>query len=149
MANITLFVGSTLGATEYVADRLAELLLAAGHQAQIITQFQGWQAADSDSRWWLICTATHGAGDLPDNIQPFGEYLASNKLDLREKQFAVIGIGDSSYDTFCEAAKTLERLLEHHGAVNRLERLEIDVQQHPIPEDRAEAWLPQLLAILD
>ena len=149
MADITLFVGSTLGATEYVADRLAELLLAAGHQVQIVSQFQDWQPSATTNRWWLICTATHGAGDLPDNIQPFAEYLASNKLDLRQQQFVVIGVGDSSYDTFCEAAKTLERLLEHHGAVNRLERLEIDVQQHPIPEDRAEAWLPQLLAILD
>ena len=149
MADITLFVGSTLGATEYVADRLAELLLAAGHQPQIISKFQQWQPSDSPSRWWLICTATHGGGDLPDNIQPLGDYLSQHKIDLRDKQFAVIGVGDSSYDTFCEGAKTLERLLEHQGAVNRLPRLDIDVQQHPIPEDRAESWLPDLLAILD
>lgn len=146
MANVTLLVGSTLGATEYVADRLAELLIAAGHQATIVTNFKQWAVDDAPSNLWLVCSSTHGAGDLPDNIQPLGELLAQRKPDLRHHRFAVVGVGDSSYDTFCEGAKTLERLLENCGGVNLLPRLEIDVQDHPIPEDEAEQWLPNFLA---
>ena len=148
MSHLTLLVGSTLGATEYVADRLAELLTTAGHDSTIITRFDHWQASDAPSTLWLICTATHGAGDLPDNIQPLGQYLASQRPDLRHHRFAVVAVGDSSYDTFCEGGKTLERLLEDCGAINLLPRLEIDVQEHPIPEDEAEQWLPSLLAII-
>ena len=146
MSHLTLLVGSTLGATEYVADRLSELLTAAGHNSTIVSRFDQWQASDAPSDLWLICTSTHGAGDLPDNIQPLGQYLASKRPDLRHHRFAVVAVGDSSYDTFCEGGKTLERLLEDCGAVNLLPRLEIDVQDHPIPEDEAERWLPQLLA---
>ncbi|RCU45414.1 MULTISPECIES: FMN-binding protein MioC [Corallincola] len=142
---VQLLVGSMLGATEYVADHAADLLQQAGYSTEIVIDFNQWRPRDDESQRWLICTSTHGAGDLPDNIQPLAEYLLMHRPNLASVKYGVIGLGDSSYDTFCEGSKTLDTVLEDLGAYKVAERLEIDVQETPIPEDAAEAWLPQFI----
>ena len=145
MATITLLVGSTLGATEYVADQLSDQLTAAGHTCVQFTQFAGWQREQAPSTLWLVCTSTHGAGDLPDNIQPLADYLLQQRPNLADIRYAVVAIGDSSYDTFCDGGKKLDAILESLHAVPVADRIEIDVQQHPLPEDEALRWLPTYL----
>ena len=62
--------------------------------------------------------------------------------------FAVITLGDSSYDTFCEAGTKLAALLANNGAKNLGVELKIDAQNQELPEDLALAWLPTLLSLL-
>ncbi len=57
----------------------------------------------------------------------------------------MIGVGDSSYDTFNFAAKNIISLLQTKGATLLLPQLEIDVLGEDLPEDTAEQWLPNLL----
>ncbi|HCA77776.1 MAG TPA: nitric oxide synthase, partial [Alteromonas sp.] len=71
--HFTLLVGSVLGASEYVADAIAEALRARGYKVTILTQ-PDMDDIEADSTWF-ICTPTHGAGDLPDNIQSFAAQL--------------------------------------------------------------------------
>ena len=66
MANVQIIVGSMLGATEYVADAVEAELTPAGHQVTVHLQPDYNDIPESD--FWLVCTSTHGAGDLPDNI---------------------------------------------------------------------------------
>ncbi|AJR07055.1 FMN-binding protein MioC [Photobacterium gaetbulicola] len=139
MSHITLITGSTLGGAEYVADHLSELLEQAGHSTEIINQAE-LEQLPTDNIWLVVCS-THGAGEFPDNFQPFVEQLTSQQPDLARLHYGVIGLGDSSYDTFCAAAKNIDQLLAKLGAIRLGERLEIDVSQDPVPEDPAEAWL--------
>lgn len=139
MRYITLITGSTLGGAEYVADHLSELLEQHGHSTEIINQADLEQLS-TDHIWLLVCS-THGAGEFPDNIQPFIEQLTSQKPDLSTLQYGIVGLGDSSYDTFCAAAKNLDQQLASLGATRLGERLDIDVSQDPVPEDPAELWL--------
>jgi len=68
MADITLISGSTLGGAEYVAEHLAEQLEDAGFSTQTL---HGPLLEDLPTAGvWLLITSTHGAGDLPDNLQP-------------------------------------------------------------------------------
>ena len=143
--HFTLLVGSVLGASEYVADAIAEALRAHGYKATILTQ-PDIADIDEDSTWF-ICTSTHGAGELPDNIRPFAAQLEGE--DLSDIEFFVVGLGDSSYDTFCHGAIAMERLLTKGGAKLMAETLHIDVLHHPIPEDRAVEWLEPILDTLD
>lgn len=143
MAKFEIIVGSMLGATEYVADALEILLTKYSHDCQIHLQ-PDIKNLDNNAIW-LICSSTHGAGDLPDNIQPFAKQL--EKVSLSDTDYLVVGLGDSSYDTFCEAAKHLSTLMANSGA-NRLTNITlIDVLNCPIPEDEAclqlEKWLSQ------
>lgn len=139
MSHITLITGSTLGGAEYVADHLADLLEQQGHQTDIVNK-ANYAELDLNSIWLVVCS-THGAGELPDNIKPFAQQLIDQQPDLSSLKYAIIGLGDSSYDTFCAAAKNLDQQLHSLGAIRLGERLDIDVSQDPVPEDPAEQWL--------
>ena len=141
MSHITLITGSTLGGAEYVADHLSDLLEQNGHSTDICNQADLDQL--STNNVWLVVCSTHGAGEYPDNFQPFAEQLINQKPDLSGLRFAVIGLGDSSYDTFCAAAKNIDQQLTQLGAIRLGERLEIDVSKDPVPEDPAEIWLEE------
>jgi MioC protein len=52
-----------------------------------------------------------------------------------------VSLGDSSYDTFCQGGAQLHKLMLEANAKAIAEPLEIDVLQHPIPEDFALEWI--------
>ncbi|EMD1718250.1 FMN-binding protein MioC [Providencia stuartii] len=139
MTKVTLISGSTMGSAEYVAEHMAEILEELGYE----TEVQHGPDLDSLPRegLWLVVSSTHGAGDLPENIQPLAEQIESQSPDLSQVLFGSVGIGSSEYDTFCGAIHKLSRLLVDHGAKRIGEPLEIDVQQHEIPEDPAGEWV--------
>lgn len=140
--HFTILVGSVLGASEYVADALSDTLKEKGFQADIQLE-PDFDSIDTDSTW-IVCTSTHGAGDLPDNILPFAEQLKDK--DLSAVNAYVIGLGDSSYDTFCFGAMTMESLLKDGNATLLAAPFHIDVLNHPIPEDEAVAWLEKTVS---
>ncbi|MGL5005839.1 MAG: FMN-binding protein MioC [Plesiomonas sp.] len=140
MKTISVITGSTLGGAEYVAEHLEAQLT----QQSITTQvFHGpqWHDVSPNGVWLLICS-THGAGELPDNLQPFLQQLEQQD-DLSTLQYGIIGLGSRDYDTFCQAAHTLDQALEQRHAQRIGSRLEIDVSSGVIPEELAEVWLTQ------
>ncbi|MFT5312641.1 MAG: MioC protein [Paraglaciecola sp.] len=141
MAHFEIIVGSVLGASEYVADALQEKLDKFKHTAEIFLEPNLDQLDQAQT--WIICTSTHGAGDLPDNIQAFARQLQHSKLS--GLNFIIVGLGDSSYDTYCKGAMQIEELLIAAGAKLLHPALHIDVLNHPIPEDAAIAWLDSWL----
>ncbi|MEH8022317.1 MULTISPECIES: FMN-binding protein MioC [Rheinheimera] len=141
---IDILVGSQMGAAEYVAEQVAETLVQAGYDVKLHLKPELDHLNRTDV--WLVITSTYGAGDLPDNIQPFADQLAQDRSDLTTLSYAVITLGDSSYDTFCEAGRKIAKSLEFKGATSLIDSLEIDAQQPELPEDIALVWLPQLIA---
>jgi MioC protein len=141
---IHIITGSTLGGAEYVGDHLSDLLVEQGLETTIHNQPE---LADIPAQGtWLVITSTHGAGEYPDNIQPFIAALQATPPRMSEVKFAVVGIGDSSYDTFCAAGKHAYSLLEDIGGTPLADCLEIDILNHPVPEDAAEEWLNEHLS---
>lgn len=139
MVDITLITGSTLGSAEYVAEHLAEKLEEVGFSSEIQ---HGPRLDDVPHEGtWLVISSTHGAGDIPDNLQPLYEALQVQKPDLSNVHFGAIGIGSREYDTFCGAISKLETELTACGAKQIGETLRINVLEHDIPEDPAEIWL--------
>ena len=138
---LSIVVGSVLGASEYVAEALQAVAETAGFSTTV--QFEPDLSALSTTGTWLICTSTHGAGELPDNIQAFAKAVA--EADLSGIQVYIVGLGDSSYDTFCHGAIEMEQRLTTAGAQLLAPALHIDVLNHPIPEDVAVAWFEQQL----
>lgn len=143
---IEILVGSQMGAAEYAAEQVAETLEKAGYEVKLhltpdLTQL-------TKNSIWLVVTSTYGAGDLPDNIQPFVDQLAQDQTDLTTVSYAVITLGDSSYDTFCLAGKKISDLFASLGASLLLPGLDIDVLTAELPEDQALAWLPEFIKTL-
>lgn len=139
MTEITLISGSTLGGAEYVAEHLAEKLEEAGFATVTL---HGPLLEDLKPEGiWLIISSTHGAGDIPDNLQPFYDDLQQQQPDLSAVSFGSVGIGSREYDTFCGAIDKLDQQLLVCGAKQVGETLRINVLDHDIPEDPAEIWL--------
>ncbi|MGD8112656.1 FMN-binding protein MioC [Vibrio sp. TRT 17S01] len=136
---IHIITGSTLGGAEYVGDHLNDLLTEKSLQTTIHNQPDLNDIPPQGT--WLIVTSTHGAGDYPDNIQPFVQALQNTPPNMTQVKYAVVAIGDSSYDTFCAAGLHAHQLLQDIGATPLTECLTIDVLAHPVPEDAAEHWL--------
>ncbi len=89
MADITLISGSTLGSAEYVAEHLAELLEQQGFSTNVQ---HGPQLDDLPQNGvWLLVSSTHGAGELPDNLQPLFKQISDRKADLSQVRYGGIG----------------------------------------------------------
>lgn len=147
MADITLISGSTLGSAEYVAEHLAEKLEEQGYSTEIL---HGPELDEVPLKGiWLVVTSTHGAGELPDNLQPLFEQIETQQPDLTQVRFGAIGLGSSEYDTFCGGIKTVDRILIAFGAQRIGDMLEIDITKHDIPEDPAEIWLTKWVKVIN
>lgn len=139
MAQIDIVVGTVYGAAMLVAQTLAAQLQQAGHECQI---FDEAALEDLDaSRFLLVITATTGQGDIPPNLQPFAAALADRAPYMKGWRYALIAMGDSSYEHFCGAGRQLDGLLQELGATALLPRLEIDATVDDEPEKVALAWL--------
>ena len=136
---IQIITGSTLGGAEYVADHLSDHLSEQGLETHIHNHPE--LTTIPAQGIWLVITSTHGAGDYPDNIKPFIAALQDTPPNMSDVKFAVIAIGDSSYDTFCAAGQHAYDLLEDIGATPLADCFKIDVLNHTVPEDAAEVWL--------
>ncbi|MCL1078034.1 FMN-binding protein MioC [Parashewanella spongiae] len=141
MTKIAVLVGTTLGNAEYVSDELITHIAQKNHQTEQHLQ-PNLDEIQADEYWILVCS-THGAGDLPDNIQPLFEQIRTQKPDLSKINFAVCAIGDSSYDTFCKGPEVLIELFQQQGATQFVDKIQIDIQKSSLPEDLAIEWLQQ------
>lgn len=138
--NIHILVGTTSGNTEYLAEQLHNQL---NDEGQSVTFHDQPELADVpiSECLWLLCIATHGAGEYADSIAPFMEALQQQQPDLSGLQFAIIAVGDSSYDTFCQAGRDAEALLLERNAAMITEPLTIDMLLELDPEAAALSWL--------
>jgi len=140
MSSFQIIVGSMLGGSEYVAEACEETLSELGHDVELHFQ-PSFDEITHENQTWLICTSTHGAGDYPDNIQAFVSDLENSDQDLSSTKFLTIGIGDSSYDTFCYAAKNINKLLLSKGCNETLPLFTLDMSDDIDPEELSQHWL--------
>ncbi|TKB51889.1 FMN-binding protein MioC [Ferrimonas aestuarii] len=144
MTTTAVIVGTTLGNAEAVSDELIELLNDNGIDTEQYLEPELNQVIEHQN--WLVVTSTHGAGELPDNLHKLFSELET--ADLSSIRFAICGIGDSSYDTFCQAASLLDHRLTQQGATALVNKIEIDVQAVDLPEDQALEWIQPLISLL-
>ncbi|NVK25714.1 MAG: flavodoxin domain-containing protein [Gammaproteobacteria bacterium] len=132
---ITIIVGTETGTAEYVADEILELLEQHQLNAEQTLTVDPNQLINSTT--WLICTSTHGAGDVPNNLHVFQHWLTQSDIDLSEVNFGVIALGDSSYDTFCQAGEKLRADILKLGATEIFPIIKIDAMDDELPEEIA------------
>jgi sulfite reductase (NADPH) flavoprotein alpha-component len=85
----------------------------------------------------LIVVSTYGEGDPPQPATGFFEFVEGRKAPkLEGKRFAVLALGDSTYEFYCEAGKRLDRRFEELGGERLTPRVDCDIDY----EETAEAW---------
>ncbi|KAK7487379.1 hypothetical protein BaRGS_00021341 [Batillaria attramentaria] len=94
----------------------------------------------------FVC-ATTGQGDPPDNMKMFWRFIMRRNLpgnSLAGVSFAVLGLGDSSYQKFNFVAKKLHKRLEQLGGQPVLKPALSD-EQHELGQDAViDPWVTSL-----
>lgn len=149
MANITIIVGTESGNAQMCADYLREQLPSLGHCIEVIPEGEAGSVDLQACEVVLICTSTHGDGELPDNLVPLARRLRDDKPDLSQLCYGVIALGDQTYkNTFCRAGKNMDALFAACGATKVGERLEIDACTQPLPDEEALNWAQEWVTLL-
>lgn len=96
----------------------------------------------SDEQDLLIIVSTYGEGDPPQPANGFFEFVEGRRAPkLDGMRFAVLALGDSSYEFYCEAGKRLDRRFEQLGAERLAVRVDCDIDF----EEAAEIWTKTLI----
>ncbi|MEC9481998.1 MAG: flavodoxin [Halomonas sp.] len=142
MPKLKIFVGTMYGGALDVAEQVRPLFEDAGYEVAIHEQPTLADLIETPADLVLFCVSTTGSGDYPGNFVPFARELAERHPVLTELRYGLIALGDSSYgETFCGAGRSLDALLEEHGAKRLGERLEVDAMETFMADDAAVPWV--------
>ncbi|ADD75584.1 MULTISPECIES: sulfite reductase subunit alpha [Pantoea] len=136
--------GSQTGNAEALAQSAAKSARAKG----LVPVVQALGDVDLDvfatMRHVLIVTSTYGEGEMPDNAQLFWDAIsASTAPRLEQMHFAVLAIGDTGYDGFCQAGKFLDMRLEQLGAKRVVDRIDCDIDYEEPSNEWINSTMPQ------
>ena len=140
---LTILFGSETGNSRALAQALSEAARQVGRQPTVvgIADYKARQLRDEQDL--LIVVSTYGEGDPPQGAADFFEFLDSRKAPkLPDLRFAVLALGDSTYERYCEAGKRLDRRLEELGGVRLRPRVDCDVDY----DEPAAAWTADVVA---
>ena len=73
----------------------------------------------------LIVTSSFGDGEPPANAERFLE-RTTQAASLSGLRYAIFGLGDTAYPTFCGFSKALDQVLADKGAVAAINRVDAD-----------------------
>lgn len=95
----------------------------------------------------LIIVSTYGEGDPPQPATGFFEFVEGRKAPKLDKvRFAVLALGDSTYEYYCQAGKRLDQRFEELGAERLAPRVDCDVDYEEVAEGWTSAIVEQLAA---
>ncbi|EMQ2877408.1 assimilatory sulfite reductase (NADPH) flavoprotein subunit [Vibrio navarrensis] len=138
---LTIIFASQTGNAKGVAEALEQEAQAAGIAVQLFdaSDYKGKDLAKETHV--IFVASTNGEGEAPDNALELHEFLQSKKAPkLPNLQYGVIGLGDSSYEFFCQTGKDFDTFLEKLGAKRFIDRVDCDVDYDaPAAEWRAKA----------
>ncbi|HVT50878.1 MAG TPA: assimilatory sulfite reductase (NADPH) flavoprotein subunit [Dongiaceae bacterium] len=143
--SLTVLVGSETGNARALAKSLVQAAGASGLQASL-ADLAGYPTRKlKDEQDLLIITSTHGEGDPPQSALGFFEFLEGRKAPkLGQVRYAVLALGDSTYEFYCEAGKRIDRRLAELGAARIAPRVDCDVDY----DKPAADWIKTVIAAI-
>ncbi len=126
---ITLISASQTGNARRVAEALRDDLLAAKLNVKLVNAGDYKFKQIAAEKLLVVVTSTQGEGEPPEEAVTLEKFLFSKyapKLDVTA--VAVFGLGDTSYEFFCQSGKDFDNKLAELGAERLLDRVDADVE---------------------
>ena len=137
-AALTILYGSQTGNAKGVATKLKEQAESRGLAVKLVSMSDYKPTALKKEKFLSVVVSTYGEGEPPEDAETLHEFLATKKAPkLDGVKIAVIGLGDSSYEFFCQTAKDFEQRLNKLGAETIYQRADLDVDY----DDEAATWI--------
>jgi sulfite reductase (NADPH) flavoprotein alpha-component len=139
---VTILYASETGNAASLAKKLAERAKAKGLPVKL-QDVADYRTKDlKGERYLVLVTSTQGEGEPPTSAADFYEFLHGRKAPrLEGLKFAVLGLGDSTYEHFCKTGRDLDARLAALGATRMVERVDCDVDY----EAPAAGWTDRLV----
>ncbi|MCE9956497.1 assimilatory sulfite reductase (NADPH) flavoprotein subunit [Aeromonas rivipollensis] len=135
--SLTILYGSQTGNTKGVASAIQAQAKARGLPVTLTSMADYKPKQLKKESHLLVVVSTYGEGEPPESAVDLFEQLKKGKIGkLEGLKFAVLGLGDSSYEFFCQTGKDFDDFLSKAGAerIHELASLDVDYQ------DAAKAW---------
>lgn len=143
---LTVLYASQTGNSRSVAETLVEAAEARGFAVRLLSSEQYKPRDLAGERLLLLIVSTHGEGEPPESAAGLYHFLHSQRAPrLTGLNYAVFGLGDSSYEHFCKAARDFDDRLRELGGNRIMPRVEADLDF----QTSSENWLPQILDRID
>ncbi len=142
--NLTILYGSATGNAEHIAKDLGESInnqkvpSCAFTSATVLEMdqfkrkklFESWSSPPAGDKYIkhalvAVCSTT-GNGDAPENAGRFVRFLKRkppatlSASPMEHVAYAVLGLGDTNYDQFCETGKLVDRKLNEWGGTRAM-----------------------------
>ena len=140
---ISIFFGTETGNAQELAEKSAEILNSKNHETKVLNLEDTLPSDLGDTEFALFFVSTWGEGDQPDNAQDLYDDVCDSADDsMNGVSFAVLALGDTAFEMFCESGKEWDRILEEKGGTRIHERIDCDTDY----EDFADEWIREALA---
>ena len=144
-AQLTVLYGSQTGNAKGLAHAFADKANASGVNAKVISMADYKPRSLKTETHVAVIVSTHGEGDAPDDAVELHEFVASKKAPkLPNTKYSVLGLGDTSYEFFCQTAKDFDARLAALGATAVAERVDCDVDY----AQTSQTWMDAVLAAI-
>lgn len=141
--SLTILYGSQTGNAKGVASAIQAQAKAHGLPVTLTSMADYKPKQLKKETHLLVVVSTYGEGEPPESAVDLFEQLKKGKIGkLEGLKFAVLGLGDSSYEFFCQTGKDFDDFLSKAGAerIHELASLDVDYQ------DAAKVWGEQAVA---
>lgn len=142
---LTVLYGSQTGNAKGLAEAFQGKAEAAGFTSKLVSMADYKPRQLKNESHVVMYVSTHGEGDAPDDAIELHEFLGGKKAPkLSDMKYAVLSLGDSSYEYFCQTGKDFDARLSAQGATAIIPREDCDVDY----EAQAESFADKLIASL-
>lgn len=139
---VTLLYGSQTGNGQRLATQLSKQLEEKGLRVSLASMSDYKTNSLKSVEDLIIIVSTHGEGDPPDNALTFYEFLHSRRAPkLEGVRYAVLSLGDSSYEFFCKTGQDFDKRLAELGGTSLCDRVDCDLDF----DEQAAQWMNEVV----
>tara|TARA_B100000886_G_scaffold990_1_gene717 strand:+ start:3347 stop:3802 length:456 start_codon:yes stop_codon:yes gene_type:complete len=141
---ILILYGTETGNSELLAMDAEKMAADSGLDATINGMDEVTVADMQEHDNLIIVCSTWGDGEQPDNaIDLYEAATEAGDDDFGNLNFAVLALGDTAFDLFCEAGIQWDDVLEQKGGNRINDRIDCDTDY----DDEAEEWLEETIGL--
>ena len=143
--SLLLIFGTETGNAEELAEDAANMAKDFDLEATVMDMEDIEPDDISTSKRLIVVCSTWGEGEQPVNAQDLYDSVEETEEGSMEGvNFAVLALGDTAFELFCESGKEWDTILEEKGGNRVNDRIDCDTDY----DDYAEEWLEATLGLM-